>query len=202
MGNKPELAIFRKFRILNALRLLEMQSDLMQQEQDYEYICSRDAGVDCPATRSYPKDWEALNESLGKGGSYQRDAWRKLRNGLDSYSIYTFLHLITREKALTCRTNQALVQQIKICKQDSPSKRDLNILKDWLVSAQGNESSLRGPGWDAWEKGKGGLWDTENDYVVMSSKHMRRDRFERWFGDTLLGLYHRLIGRRFTVSCT
>ncbi|KAL8827199.1 MAG: hypothetical protein Q9191_003333 [Dirinaria sp. TL-2023a] len=144
MGSKPEMAIFRKFRVLNALRLLEMQSDLMQQEQDYAYICSRDARVDCPATRSYPKDWEALNESLGKGGPHQRDAWRKLRNGLDSYT---------------------LVQQIKICKQDGPSKHDLNILQDWLVSAEGNESSLRGPGWDAWEKEQRGLWDIGNDYV-------------------------------------
>ena len=101
MSDKPEMAVFRKFRTLNVLRLLEMQSHLMQQEQDYEYICSLDARVDCSTTRSYPKDWEALAESLGKGGTLQRDAWKKLRSGLEAYSIYTYLQLIAQNGSLT-----------------------------------------------------------------------------------------------------
>ena len=86
MGCKPELAVFRKFRTLNVLRLLEMQSDLVQQEEDYEYIRSLDACTNCPVTQSYSKNWESLNDSLGDGGTLQREAWRKLRDGLDTYS--------------------------------------------------------------------------------------------------------------------
>ena len=94
------------------------------------------------------------------------------------------------------------MQQIEICKQDGPSKHDLGLLRGWLVSPEGNDSSLRGPGWDAWEKDEGRLRDTEHDYVALSSKHKSRDRFERWTGDALIGFYHRLIGRRFRVGCT
>ena len=86
MGCKPELAVFRRFRSLNVLRLLEMQSNIMQQAKDYEYICKMDAEANCPTTRSYSQNWESLYESSGDGGSLQRDAWRKLSQGLDSYS--------------------------------------------------------------------------------------------------------------------
>lgn len=86
MGSNPELAIFRRFRKLNVLRLLEMQSDLAQQEKDYEYICSLDAEEDCSVTRSYQTSWESLDESRGKGGTQQRDAWRRLCERLETYS--------------------------------------------------------------------------------------------------------------------
>ena len=48
--------------------------------------------------------------------------------------------------------------------------------------------------------GEGQLRDTENDFLVLSSRHSNRDRFERWTGDTLLRAYHRLIGQRLKVS--
>ena len=89
MGCKPELAALRKFQTLNVLRLLEMQSDLAQQEKEYEILCSLDANTNCATTRSYQTNWKALDESQGLGGPLQRDAWRKLRDGLDSYSMCT-----------------------------------------------------------------------------------------------------------------
>ena len=98
MGCKPELAALRKFQKLNVLRLLEMQSDLAQQEWEYEVLCSLDAKVNCPTTRSYQKDWTALNESQGLTGSLQRDAWRKLRDGLESYSMCTPPHSSGRKE--------------------------------------------------------------------------------------------------------
>ena len=93
-----------------------------------------------------------------------------------------------------------MLQQLEICKHGGPSKHDLDLLRTWLVSAEGNGSSLRGPGWDIWEKAQGRLRDSETDYLVLSSKHRNKDRFERWVGDTLLGVYHRLIGRHLKVN--
>ena len=86
MGSKPELAILRKFSKLNALRLLEMQSELIDQEEEFEFICSLDGNEECPITKSYQTNWEALNDSQGVGGSQQRDTWRKLRGSLEAYS--------------------------------------------------------------------------------------------------------------------
>lgn len=91
MGCKPEMAVFRKFRTLNALRLLEMQSELADHEQEYQNFHLLDAGVECSITKSYAKDWDALNASQGKSGSLQRDAWRKIKERLESYSKRTYV---------------------------------------------------------------------------------------------------------------
>ena len=90
MGYKPEMAVFRKFRTLNVLRLLEMQSELADQEQEYKNFHLLDAGVECSITKSYAKDWDALNDSQGKSGSLQRDAWRKIKGRLESYSKHIY----------------------------------------------------------------------------------------------------------------
>ena len=90
MGCKPELAALRKFQKLNVLRLLEMQSNLAQQEREYELLCTLNAQLDCPITQSYSQNWKALNESQGLGGSLQRDAWKKIRDGLETYSESTY----------------------------------------------------------------------------------------------------------------
>lgn len=95
MGCKPEMAVFRKFRTLNVLRLLEMQSDLMQQQKEYEYICSLDARLDCPITQSYAINWDVLHESKGGGGTLQRDTWKKLKEGLESYSTCHGSYLVS-----------------------------------------------------------------------------------------------------------
>ena len=200
MGCKPELAALRKFQKLNVLRLLEMQSELAQQEWDYELLCSLDAKVACSMTQSYQKDWTALNESQGLGGSLQRDAWRKLRDGLETYSMCTSPRFSSQQKSLTCFKNNALLQQIQICKQDGPSEHDLSFLRSWLSRTNGNSCSLRGPGSDVWNVSEGRLRDTENDFLVLSSRHSKRDRFERWAGDIFLRVYHRFIGQRFKVS--
>ena len=93
----------------------------------------------------------------------------------------------------------ALLQQIEISKQDRPSKHDLSLLRSWLDLGEGNDCSLRGPGSDVWA-GDGRTRETETDFLVLSSKHRNRDRFERWTGDTLLGIYHHLISRCSKVS--
>ena len=100
MGCKPELAALRKFQKLNVLRLLEMQSNLAQQEWEYELLCSLNAKVDCPITQSYTKNWKTLSESKGLGGSLQRDAWNKIRDGLEVYSKSTSSHLKAQGKSL------------------------------------------------------------------------------------------------------
>ena len=101
---------------------------------------------------------------------------------------------------LTFSKDNALLQQIEICKQDGPSKHNLGFLRSWLDSVKGNDCSLRGPGSNVWDVGEAPLRDTENDFLVLSLKHSNRDRFERWMGETLLQFYHRFIGRRRRVS--
>jgi len=95
--------------------------------------------------------------------------------------------------------DQALLQQIEISKQDGPTERDLRVLRNWLITADGNDSALVGPGAAAWHIRDEQSFHCENDFVVFSAAHRYRDRFERWTGDTVLGKYHRFIARHFKV---
>ncbi len=118
-------------------------------------------------------------------------AWKRIvssKNLSVSYSTFT-----------KSTINSALMQQIEICKQQGPSAHDMKLLQDWLKSADGNKSALRGCGWNAWEVQNRCGRNTEVDFLVLSSKHRERDRFERWAGDKLLSIFHRLIGKRFKV---
>ncbi|KAL9118575.1 MAG: hypothetical protein Q9187_004878 [Circinaria calcarea] len=178
MGCKPELAVLRTFRKLNALRLLEMQSELVQEEQDFEYICGLDSRDECPVTRSYQVDWDVLNGSQGKGGSVQRDAWRKLRDKLEAY-------------------NSAVLQQIQITAHEGPSGHNLGLLRGFLGSGKGNNSSLRGSGWDTWAEEENGFRNQKGEFVVLSAKYRERDYFTRWAGETALKHFHTFLGRRF-----
>jgi len=85
MARDPGMGIFRRFRKLNALKLLEMQSHLAEQEEDYERCRSLCASN--PATQAYQTDWKALDESLLTSIGCQAEAWRKTRKMLDRYSM-------------------------------------------------------------------------------------------------------------------
>ena len=89
MGCKPEMAIFRRFRKLNYLRLLEMQSHLAKKEENYEGW--RTLYASCPATQSYQVNWEALDESLDSETSDQVHAWREVRDMLPRYSTNSLI---------------------------------------------------------------------------------------------------------------
>ena len=85
-------------------------------------------------------------------------------------------------------------------KHKGPSNHDFTLFQTWLKDTKGNNSSLRGCGWDVWEKDEGlSQGDFKHEFVALSSRHSERDRFERWAGDTLLGVFHQIIGQRFKV---
>lgn len=86
MGNLPELAIFRKFHRISIQNLLSLQSELVLLEKEYDEICEEDAASECPITRSYQKDWDALKASKGKGGTLQKEMQSQLQIKLAAYS--------------------------------------------------------------------------------------------------------------------
>ena len=198
MGCKPEMAVFRRFRKLNYLRLLEMQSHLAKKEEEYEGW--RSLYANCPATQSYQVNWEELDKSLDGETPDQVHAWREVREMLPQYSKNILIMISYRHLALTIWKDRALLEQVELCKQENASKHDFKLLLHWLASSRGNRSCLRGPGCDVWNTNHGEDTNAHNDFLVLSSKHGNRDRFERWAGDTFLSLYHRLLGQRLKVS--
>ena len=86
MSRLPELGIVRRFRELNALHLLSLQSELAWLEADFKNLCAEDTESECATTRLYQCDFRELEKSQGNGGGLQREALRELGGKLEAYS--------------------------------------------------------------------------------------------------------------------
>lgn len=94
-----------------------------------------------------------------------------------------------------------MLQRIELGKQAGPSRHDLELLRQWLISSKGNNGDLQGPGFDIWHE-EDGEEDCRKrmDFAVLSAKHDGRDSFLSWVGDKGFGMFHRLFGRLIRVN--
>ena len=99
MGCRPELAIFRKFRTLNTLKLIEMHSHLVQEESKFKHLCALAAQSKDPKTRSSLINWEAMDGIDTSDVILLRETWQNLRNEIDSYSM---LQLLDTDVSANC----------------------------------------------------------------------------------------------------
>jgi hypothetical protein len=67
MALHPELAIFRRFGVLNMQRALHLQAELMHLEEELE----RQVAVDLAENPLYAKDWWSLSRSSDNGDEKQ-----------------------------------------------------------------------------------------------------------------------------------
>jgi len=91
MGHHQELAIFRRFSVLNFQNLLYLQAKLTYLEGDLRKLAQCDAAE--PSRRFYSKEWWSLARAGGNGT--ERAQWKKvlqIRKTLREYS--TILSLI------------------------------------------------------------------------------------------------------------
>lgn len=86
MSRLPELAVFRRFRELNALYLLSLQSELAKLESEFQELCTEDAESNCPLTRTYQCNFREMESAEGKGGALQRDMLKMIGGKLENYS--------------------------------------------------------------------------------------------------------------------
>jgi len=69
----------------------------------------------------------------------------------------------------------ALLQQIELNKQAGPSRHDLQLLREWLISSKGNNGDLRGPGFDIWKEGdEKEEGRKKEDFIVLNARHEGR----------------------------
>ena len=87
MGRYSEVAIFRRFRVLNLQTLLHMQAELVHMEQELQDIAKEDNESGDPVRQSYQSSWMAMEDGARSGGdSLQRTKLLEAREKLDKYS--------------------------------------------------------------------------------------------------------------------
>jgi hypothetical protein len=81
-----------------------------------------------------------------------------------------------------------------IARLDSPSRSDLNFLKEWMTSTNMGNIFLLGRDADVWEK-----YDIYRPDLIALRARETGDPFSRFLSSVLIHWYHRLFGRYIRV---
>ncbi len=87
IGDHPYMAIFRRFRTMNAKILLYYQAELTQLERELEECEFRDANDPSGNKKRYANDWRiCVDDAHGIGDDEQLRTVNKIRKKLREYS--------------------------------------------------------------------------------------------------------------------
>lgn len=92
MGPNPELAIFRRFTILNAHTLLLLQAELVYLENKLQKCVEADNASGHDDRKIYDRDWQSLFESdtMPDGSTDQLKTLMRIRSVVKEYSKFLF----------------------------------------------------------------------------------------------------------------
>lgn len=141
-----ESYVFRKFRTLTARKLLYMQSEILELEEQL-------ADFDRAAATS--PDWElhlaARSWERLIANAESREKEKQIRNvideievKLDNYRMFLPRAPLFRLPLIACRTDRALLLQSQVARLETPPNRVLSAYKDALLSHDGKDALLGG----------------------------------------------------------
>lgn len=189
MSKYEEFAILKRFKTLNYQNLLYRQAEITYLQEDLEKLSERD-GTD-PARQYYTKDWWALahTETKKEGG----EQWRKvqqIRKKLDDYSIKTRRPYLSWSIADKIMLDDQLLKLVTLAKLDRPASSDVRFLKDWFERRDMGFFPIWGLDKQSWE---------DEDDLIAIKPRLLHDPVTRFF-ETLISLFHRLLGEKLKVG--
>lgn len=87
MLRSPDVAIFRKFGLLNMMNLLRLQAELHDLEQQLEEVWKEDRTCDDPVRNLYGLDFRFMKMNAEEGDSTQYDLLEDIGKKLKDYSM-------------------------------------------------------------------------------------------------------------------
>ncbi|KAJ8133163.1 hypothetical protein O1611_g460 [Lasiodiplodia mahajangana] len=189
MGNYGDIAIFRRFQMLNLQNLLHMQAEIVHLEQELQEIDQEDKESTDPLRRSYQSNWKAMEESARTGGdSLQRTKLLEVREKLEKYSKLT--RYPAQGRISTDSTDACLLTQAQLNALPRPEERNIGVLRDWLQRPAYGNGFLRG-----FEKR---TWDIERgDMVALQKEADDSDSLTRWLFRVVPGSFHNRWAHRW-----
>jgi len=190
IGTYPDLAVFRKFLILNARNLLILQAEIVNLDKDLRATVAEDRVAE-DATRAL-FEFSVYELKRAHESGHQGLQWKKtleLRRLLKEYSMWPKILCAGVTAADLC-SDEALRQFCWLCHLAPADKSDLDSLRDWLRRPTGGNRFLRGPERFTWDE------DYENDLVSLTDRNRGKDMVSRWIDRRLMPLYHNALGRK------
>ncbi|KAF1951111.1 hypothetical protein CC80DRAFT_481821 [Byssothecium circinans] len=169
MGKSDELAIFRKFNDVNMLSLLSLQAEILELRDDFYIICEGDEELG----RDFSTSMLHLLQEKNDSGKNQYQALELIRDKIQQY-----------------------IAQLSELHQ--PRDDYLASLRDWLKDRKGGYSKGIFKTKEAfiWEKKDFRGENTEHDLITVARPRGERDLFTKYVICPLVGLFHRIWGRR------
>ncbi|ROV95952.1 hypothetical protein VMCG_07984 [Cytospora schulzeri] len=172
MAGHEEFAIFRRFRALNMQNLLYLQAEVVHLEEELIELANRDSRH--PERQYHNRDWWSMANGQGEGNQDQWQKVQQLRKKLDIY-------------------NDAVLKQAQLSRLDRPSRNELKFLRSWLQRPLMGNFPLLGLDRKTWDP------QYEKDLLAMRA-NPASDYFSDWVSDTVVPLFHRLIGEKFKAK--
>ncbi|KAI1380605.1 hypothetical protein F4677DRAFT_440937 [Hypoxylon crocopeplum] len=171
MASSSEAAIFRQFRELQLIKLLKLQAELQDLENEYRKIRIEDMNSDDRDRINLVDDFRFMRKLAesqnSKSGQY--DILERISQCLKEY-------------------NDALTQIFTIRRMPKPKKRDISGLRNWLSRPGMGENFLVGIEAEIWDEAN------EDDFINPISKDV--DKLNSILKGLILNAYHWLYKHR------
>lgn len=196
VGTNPDLAIFRRFSILNTKNLMYMQGELIELGVELDLLASQDRdSQDLDMTQFEFSVERLMAAHASDSGSKQWDKILEVRQKLEAYSssFAPCLRYITLTMLLWGNLDKALHRFHKLFTLENVNTSDLQHLRQWIKQRNGGNKFLQGFERDTWD----GTHD--NDLVSLTARDTDQDVLSKWIDHYAVPLYHRVLGHRYRV---
>lgn len=195
MASYPETAIFRRFGELNMINILRLQAELQDMECQLQEIRNEDAQSNDPIRQSYVKDFRLMRDWIENGDSLQHELLVSIGEKLREYSKETLslTGLFRTVKMLMLPTDSAVSQALELNRVAKPTRRELDFLRQWLITPSMGNNFLTDVERTIWEP------SNDQDFITLLSREQQVDAFSLFVHDTLLDVCHRSLGHRRKV---
>ncbi|KFY10220.1 hypothetical protein V491_07756, partial [Pseudogymnoascus sp. VKM F-3775] len=149
--------------------LLYLQADITHAEEKLAELACRDSR--CSDGENQMKDWWTLSQGNEKNGTEQWEKVLEIRKKLDKY-------------------NEIIIKQTYLARLEQPRPYDIEFLRSWFRRPGMGSFPLLGIDGNSWDV------EYEDDLVAIKAR-TAPDMFSKWFTETLVPIYHHLLGERF-----
>ncbi|KAI9685543.1 MAG: hypothetical protein M1822_004401 [Bathelium mastoideum] len=173
ISTTPEVAVFRKFGLLNMMNLLRLQAELQDMEQQFADVWMEDRDCDDPIRKLYRFDFRLMRKNADGGDSIQHDLLVEIGNKLKEY-------------------NSALQAVMALQQASPPNKLNLKSFRFWLENETMGNGFLSGIEAAIWREAN------DEDFATVTSPSGGPDKFTEFLSGNFLSIYNALIGRHST----
>jgi hypothetical protein len=189
IAKSPDIAIFRKFGLLNMINLLRLQAELHDLEQQLEDVWVEDRDSGDQIRSLYGVSFRLMRQYAEDGDSTQYDLLVEIGKKLNEYSIRTSCTEILQSQSANTPADEALQHVLSLDKAARPTKSDLEFFRVWLDRDTMGNNFLTGVEATMWSGAN------QDDLITIQSPPEEADKFTKFLNGTLLDVYNAVFGR-------